>query len=363
MPFKELVFALCAFSVLFVSCTNEVPKNEVALGAYDKGALVLSQGGFGRGDASVSYISTDFSNFQNDIFSLVNPSITLGDTGQDIGLNGDFAYIVLNVSNKIEVVNRYTMLHVATINGLNNPRYIAFSNGKGFVTNWGDGSNPADDFVAVINLNSNTISTTIPVAEGPERIIENASKLYAAHYGGYGFGNTISVIDAVSNTLQRSIVVGDLPNDMQINDGFLWVSCSGNPNYASVETAGKLVKVNLTTNQVAASFAYSDATKHISNLVIEGSNAYYTLNADIYKMPLTANALPESAAFSAATQGVFGIYSFAINANHIYVGDAGNYTDLGKVYVYSLGSNSGVGLGVLEKTFTVGVIPAGFYFN
>jgi len=363
MPFKKLVLVLFAMSILFFSCTNDVPNNEVALGAYDKGVLVLSQGGFGRGDASVSYVSSDFMTFQNDIFSLTNPSMNLGDTGQDIGLNGDFAYIVLNVSNKIEVVNRYTMLHVATINGLNNPRYIAFSNGKGFVTNWGDGSNPADDFVAVINLSSNTIIRSIPVAEGPERIVENAGKLYAAHYGGFGFGNSISVIDAASSTFQATIAVGDLPNDMQIKEGFLWVSCSGMPSYASAETAGKLVKINLTTNQVVNTIGYSDVTKHLANLVIEGSNAYYTVDADVFKMPLTASTLPVSPVFSASTQGVSSIYSFAIKDNHIYVGDAGNYSDLGKVYVYSQGGNTGLNIGTLEKTLTVGVIPAGFYFN
>jgi hypothetical protein len=52
---------------------------------------------------------------------LVNPK-TLGDTGQDVGLYNDLAFVVLNYSNKIKVINRYTMAHVATIDsGLSNP--------------------------------------------------------------------------------------------------------------------------------------------------------------------------------------------------------------------------------------------------
>jgi hypothetical protein len=113
---------------------------------------------------------------------------------------------------------------------------------------------------------------------------------------------------------------------------------------------------------VAASIVYSDVRKHLSNLVIEGSNAYYTVDAAVFKMPLTATTLPVSATFSASTQGVSSIYSFAIRENHIYIGDAGNYSDSGMVYVYSLGT-SGSSIGTLEKTFTVGVIPTGFYFN
>jgi hypothetical protein len=48
--------------------------------------------------------------FSKQYFSLVNPGKTLGDTGQDIGLyNNDLAFVVLNYSNKIEVINRYTI--------------------------------------------------------------------------------------------------------------------------------------------------------------------------------------------------------------------------------------------------------------
>ncbi len=196
--------------------------------------------------------------------------------------------------------------------------------------------------------------------EGPERIIENAGKLYVAHYGGWGFGNSISVIDAATSTVTTSITVGALPNSMQIKDGSLWVSCSGYPSYAPAplaETAGELAKIDLATNQVTAELAYTDATKHISNLVIEGADAYYTVDSDVYKCSLSADSLPESSLFSTTEQGIYGIYSFAINNNHIYVGDAGNYVNNGKVHIYSLSAAT------LEKTYSVGVVPAGFYFN
>lgn len=364
MNFSKLVLITLISTLFFVSCTNDDTKQDIPLGSYDKGVLILNQGGFGHSDASVSYISSDFATAQNDIFSVVNPSITLGDTGQDVGFNNELAYIVLNGSNKIEIVNRYTLKSVGTINsGLKNPRYIAFANGKGYVTNWGDGGVATDDFVAVIDLASNKVSSTIPVIEGPEKILVNSGKLYVAHKGGYSYGNKISVIDATSNVVSTTITVGDVPENMEVKDGTLWVSCSGNPSYASapkIETAGQIVKVNLTTNTVISSIAYSDATKHLSNLVLSGSDVYYTIDSDIYKMSTTATALPTTSAFSTTAQGVYGVYSFAVHGGHIYVGDAGDYTHNGKVYVYALSSPS---IGTLEKTFSVGVIPAGFYFN
>jgi hypothetical protein len=365
MNFSKLVLITLIFSLFFVSCTNDDDVAvDVPLGSYDNGLLILNQGGFGHNDASISYVSSDFAIAQNDIFSVVNPSITLGDTGQDVGFNNDLAYIVLNASNKIEIVNRYTLKSVGTINsGLKNPRYIAFANGKGYVTNWGDPGVSTDDYVAVVDLSTKKVSSTIPVVEGPERILENSGKLYVAHKGGYSYGNKITVIDGVANTVSTTITVGDVPESIEIKDGTLWVSCAGNPSYVSaplVETAGQIVKVNLGTNKVISTIAYSDATKHISNLVLNGNDAYYTIDSDIYKMSTTATALPTTSAFSTTAQGVYGVYSFAVHGSHIYVGDAGDYQHNGKVYVYALTAPS---IGTLEKTFSVGVIPAGFYFN
>jgi hypothetical protein len=356
MKFSKLVFVALISSVFFVSCSDDDAVVEAPLGSYDNGVLILNQGGFGHGDASVSYLSEDFVTQQNNIFSIVNPSITLGDTAQDIGLYQNLAFVVLNYSNKIEVVNRYTMVHVATIStGLNNPRYIAFSNGKGFVTNWGDGGDTSDDYVAVLNLSSYAVSSTIPVAEGPERIIENDNKLYVAHTGGYGYGNKISVINGTNNTLTTTINVGDVPNSLEVNNGSLYVICGGKPSYAPTETAGSFVKINLTNNTVASTLNFPAAT-HPSNLDIVDSNVFYTVDSSIFKATLSATTLPTTALFTTIAQGVYGVYSFAVNNDKIYVGDAGDYNSNGKIYVYS-------STGMLEHNYTVGVIPAGFYFN
>jgi hypothetical protein len=356
MNFKKVVLLALVSPFFFASCSNDDATIEAPLGAYDDGVLILNQGGFGQGNASVSYLSNDFVGFQNNIFSLVNPTKILGDTGQDVGLYDDLAFVVLNNSNKIEVVNRYTMAHVATVDsGLSNPRFIAFANGKGYVTNWGDGNSTTDDYVAVLNLSNYVVSSKIPVAEGPERILEFNNTLYVAHQGGFGFGNSISVINGNSDTVAATIEVGDVPNSFEVSSGSLFVLCGGKPSYAATETAGKLVKINIANNTVSSSINFAAAT-HPANLDIERNDLYYTVDSGIFKTNVTATTLPVSALFTATAQGVYGVYSFAIGNNAIYVGDAGDYNSNGKVYVYSA-------TGMLNKEYTVGVIPAGFYFN
>ncbi|MFC4740566.1 YncE family protein [Flavobacterium ponti] len=351
---------IAAIAVFFASCSdddNQQINNDLPLGAYDNGVLILNEGNFGQDNSTISFLSNDLADFQVSAFSTVNPTKILGNTAQDIGFYDDYAFVVVNASNKIEIVNRYTLEYVATVDtGLDNPRYIAFANGKGYVTNWGDASVTTDDYVAILNVSNYTVSGTIPVVEGPERIIENNGKLYVAHKGGYGYGNTVSVISSTSNSVTNSIALGaDVPNSLQIENGSLYVICGGKPDWTADETLGKFIKINLSSETVTSSIDFT-AGNHPSNLVIDGNEVYYTVDLGIYKMNLTATSLPSTELFSTNSQGVYGVYSFAVANDKIFVGDALDYSANGKVYIYSKTGN-------LEKELTVGVTPTGFYFN
>ncbi|MGV3461045.1 MAG: YncE family protein [Flavobacterium sp.] len=358
MKITRLALSLFALSIVAASCSDDdTPVAPAPSGAYADGVLILNQGGFGHGDASVSFLTNDFE-LENNIFAGVNPDILLGDTAQDMGLVGDRAYIVLNNSHKIEVVNRYTFDHIATIeDGLDNPRYIAFANGKGFVTNWGDPADTTDDYVAVIDLASNTVTAEKAVAEGPERIIENNGKLYVAHKGGYGYGNKVTVINGTTNAVETTLPVGYVPEGLVVENGRLYVLSGGVPSWSWTlpESAGSLTIINLSDNTVASTINFS-AMAHPMNLQIEDGSVYYTEDSSVYKMSLTATAFPTTPLFTTTAQGEYGVYSFAVEDGHIFLGDAGDYNSAGKVYVHSL-------TGANEHTYTVGVVPTGFYFN
>ncbi|MBC7641008.1 MAG: hypothetical protein H7174_01510, partial [Flavobacterium sp.] len=341
-------------------------------GTYDSGVLVLNEGKFTAPNASISFISFDSNTVQNNIFSGVNPSSILGVTAQSIGINGDLAYIVLNGSNKIQIVNRFTMVNVGSITtGLNNPRYTVFANGKGYVTNWGDTGNKTDDFVAILNLSNNTVSSIISVVEGPEQIVNFNGNIYVSHKGGYGFGNSISVINTSTDAVTNTISVGDLPNTMVVNNGALWVMCEGipspyNPVTDPAETGGKLLKISLTTNSITDTFSFG-TTSHPSNLTLYNDKLYYTLGSSVFGMaltpvaPATSIALPTSSLFNT---NAISLYGFAIKTNKIYVADAKDFDSNGTVTIYSLGEISGSPiLGSKLNSHQVGVSPNGFYFN
>lgn len=369
MKFNKLFLIALFSSIFFVSCDPEedTPPFYTSKGTYDSGVLVLNEGQFGKTDASISYISFDLNTNTNNIFGLAN-NVNLGETGQSIGFYNDLAYIVVNGGDKIEVVNRYSMQKVATISsGLNSPRYITFTNGKGYVTCWGEESISSDDYVAVVNLSNNGIITSIPVVEGPEKMIDKNGTLYVSHHGGWGYGSKLSIINTASNTVSSTISVGDVPVDMEIDGNFLWVLCEGKSPYSGNETGGKLQKINLTNNGVEETFTFT-TTSHPRNLNLYNDALYYSVgDTGIYKMKLTPVAPATSISLPTSTLlNVSGakIYGLAIKNNKIYVGDSPAFDQNGRVIVYSLGEGQdSPALGTLLKTINVGIAPRGFYFN
>ncbi len=335
------------FQFLVVLLTTSISFSQ----SFENGVYVTNEGGFGAGNASVSFIS-NANVLQNNIYSLANAGATLGDTAQSMFFEGSKSYIILNGSNSIKVVNRYTLVLEATISGLLNPRYMASFGGNLFVTCWGDPFVTTDDYVAIINANTNVISSNIALPEGPENIVLNSGKLYVAQKGGYGFGNKVSVIDAATFAVLTTITVGDVPNSLVIDNGILYILCGGLPSYAPVETFGSLVKYDLATNAITSTISF--ATTHPNNLKIVGSDMYFTIKSAVHKSSLTDTTLPNTALFSVTSQGVAGIYAFNVIDDVLYVADAGDYTTAGKVYTYSTS-------GTLLNSFTVGVIPNGFY--
>jgi len=357
MRIQKLPFALMLSTILFFSCESDSNTPiDTPLGDYDNGVLILNQGNFGQNNSTISYLSNDFETFQANAFNAVNPGIQLGDTAQDLGFYEEKAYVVLNNSDKIEIFNRYTLAPIATISqGLNNPRYIAFANGKAFVTNWGDGMNPNDDYVAVFSLADNSFLQNIPVVEGPERIVAHDSKLYVAHKGGFNFNNQISVLNAASNQVQTTLQVGDVPESMVVHNQLLYVLSSGLPAWSGTETAGNLKVINLSNLTENATFTFS-TNEHPNHLKIYNNQLFYTLDAEVFATNLNFTALPTTPLIEMNPQGVYGIYGFEVHNNQIFVADAADFNSNGKIYVYNL-------TGQLLHERTVGVIPTGFYFN
>ncbi|MDT0643306.1 hypothetical protein RM553_10740 [Zunongwangia sp. F363] len=361
MKIKQLFIPALAALTFFTSCENDDDINEtpVAEGDYASGVFVLNEGVWNSGNSTVSFLDEETGTVVKNVFADENSGAALGDTGQSMGFYGDYAFIMVNVSNTLEVVDRNTFKSVATIDeGIQNPRYIAFAESRAYVTNWGDATNPDDDYVAVIDLESFTVLETISVEEGPEEILEENGNLYIALSGGYSVNNKITVIDASANEVTTTINVGISPGSMEIEDGALWVAVAGMGSYPDpeAESAGKIIKIDLGSNDIVAEFAFPNATDHPGNLDIENDMVYYTLGSSVYTFSEDATTLPEIAFVELAE--VASLYGFEVENGKIYAASANaDFTGDGDLFIYSTADGS------LLNSYEVGINPNGVYFN
>lgn len=348
MKFKNFLFTAIFASTLF-SCSNDDDNSYQPLGVYDNGAIILNEGGFGNSNASISFVSDDLEAIENNVFSSMNGQ-DLGDVAQSIGFNGAEAYIVVNNSNKIEVVDRYSFGSITMItNGLAAPRYFAVSDNTGYVTNWGDPTDATDDYVAVINLSDYSVETTIPVSEGPERIAVANGKVFISHLGGYSTNNVISVIEGENVS---EITVNDNPDEMFVENGSLYVLSQGITDWSGNgnDTAGAIQKINISTNEVEQTIEF-EVSNHPSQMVFENGKIYYSAGGEIFEMDANATTLPTNSILS----GYF--YGMAAENGLLYVTDAGNFASQGTLKIFDLGTYNEV------ASFSTGIGPNQIYFN
>lgn len=320
---------------------------------FQNGFLVTNEGPFNNGFGSVSFVSNVFSGSENNIYQGVNND-NLGNIVQSIGFNDNSAYVVANVSNRITVVDRFTFQESARIeSGLENPRYFEVSNGKGYVSNWGDPFVTTDDYVAIVDLTSNTITGTIPVGEGPERIIVDGDFIYVALRGGFGVNNQVVVIDTTTDTIVTEIAVGDVPESMRLDDnGDLWVISQGSPAFTGNETAGSVSRINTDTQEVIATFVFA-VTEHPSFINIVGDDLFYFLDSAVYQTSVTNFSIPPAPIFT--TPLLFNMFT---PDNRTLIGcDAGDFASNGALRVYDLNTTEEI------ATLEVGIIPGNVYFN
>jgi YVTN family beta-propeller protein len=356
----KLVFASCFLIAAMVSCSDNDNDYEPK-GDYENGILISGEGG-SLASGSVTYISNDFADVEHQIYSKVNSGSELGIYLQSIAFDNSRAFVVVDNKNTITVVDRYTFEELATITtGIKTPRYMVVSNGVGYVTNWGEGTYGADvddDYIAVVDLESYTVTSTIPVGTGPERIVENNGKLYVSHKGGYSNNNIITVVDIATKTTTE-IVVNDRPDEMFFNNvGNLIVLCEGvvtayNADWSPKEgTPVSITTINTSTNTVASELIFGEGL-FPSYLVEDGVNMYYNIGSKIYQLDQAATALPSTEILD--TEAIY-LYGIAVEQDNLYALDA-SFTEQSTLNVFDLSSK------VKTTTIKAPLGASKIYFN
>ncbi|WP_415328471.1 YncE family protein [Chryseobacterium sp. MMS23-Vi53] len=345
MKLTRLLTLVFAFALLFnIACTDD--NNATNDMYYGGGVLLSNEGNFGKPNADVTFVSSDLNTKQDNIFSANNGS-NLGDVLQTIGFSGENAYLLLNNSNKIQVVNRYNFKKVGEITAqLNSPRYIAFANNNIYVTN--DKYN-GDKYVSVYKASDLSFVKKITFTDNAERIVAAGNYVFVQN-ASFGFGNKISYISTSTNEVQNTITLpsGNINKMIANNQSVYAIAAGTTDSYIyQISNTGSITKTYTLTG-------ITDAT----NLEIENGKIYFTSGLKVYTMDVTATTAPTTPLFTVANSvdPYSNLYGFSVVNGRIYTSDANGFTEDSKISVYST-------TGSLLKTFTAGKGTNGAYWN
>ncbi|MGB2272975.1 MAG: YncE family protein, partial [Flavicella sp.] len=258
------------------------------------------------------------------------------------------------------VVDRITFeKKTIVMEGLKNPRYMVVEGNKGYVTNWGEGADPSDDYVAVLNLDTYAVESNISLKNGVEQIVAKDGKLYVSHKGAFSTNNIVSVVDIASSEVVE-IEVGDNPDEIFFDEaGNLNVLFEGrsiwNTTWTAIEshTEAGIAKIDTNSNTVVSSMTF-ELGAHPSLISLDNDKLYYALNGSIFSMSTSDTSLPTTALLETGS-----IYGMTVKNGQLYTLKR-EFENLSQLKVIAL---EGTDVGSVIHSSAVGAGASKIYFN
>jgi DNA-binding beta-propeller fold protein YncE len=196
--------------VLIVGCQNVVKTVDTTPTVAESGAYILCEGLWRQDNATLSRFDAGSLQVSNDFFARVNAGLRIGDTANDMVLQGDTLFIAVSTSRSIEIIRASTGVWIGRIRleGMRQePRNITLVNDStAFVSNLNDDS--------VTEFDTRTFAIRrerIAVGPAPEGIAATRKYVFVANSGYGDFraqepkAGTISVLDVATRTEVRTI--------------------------------------------------------------------------------------------------------------------------------------------------------------
>ena len=237
---------LCFCAFVLTSCREDdpiLPPDIIPVAPPENmdglvGFYLLNEGNMGSNKSTLDYFDFATGKYHRNIFADANPDVhkEMGDVGNDIGIYGSRLYAVINCSNKVEVMDKYTVRRLGQVN-IPNCRNIKFHDGFAYVTSYAgpveiDPEYKQIGYVAKVDTATLQVVAHCLVGFQPDELEIVGGKIYVANSGGYrapNYESTVSVIDIHTFTETKRIEVAINLNRLQADrHGNLWVTSGGN---------------------------------------------------------------------------------------------------------------------------------------
>ncbi|MDX9759192.1 MAG: YncE family protein [Bacteroidota bacterium] len=339
---NRIAVFILGWMLVLTACSEDNGTNPPITPTGPRGLYILNEGNFQRGNATLSFFIPDSNIVYNDVFQSVNAR-PLGDVGNSITLHDGRAYLVINNSHTIEVVDVNTHVAVRTIASPPgaSPREITFAaNGLGFI------SNLLTNSVSVYDPSTGTLLGDIAVGANPDGIAAAGNGVVVAN-SGFGTNNTVTIIDGVTRTTVATLTVGDYPTAVHaLNESVVAVLCTGgygDYNDPNDDTPGGLYIIDVPSRTVVDSLGLGG---HPTRLARDRDGYVYTIHSSgVTRIHLASKSVTRD-----FIPGNF--YNIAIDPvdRRIYLANPLDWVQAGRLEIHTLD-------GTKIQARDVGIIP------
>ncbi len=337
-----IIISLTVILIGINSCKKETTTVETE---NFKGVIVVNEGQFQKSNGSIGLFKPGNGNYF-DAFQQANGR-PLGDVVQSINLIDGKFYIIVNNSNKIEVVNQSDFKSVGTIS-VNSPRQIIkMANNKACVTQLFTNN------VSIVDLSNNTVEKIININSWSENLVLIGKKIYIGTNSNY-----IKIIHTDSMKLTDSIMVGSGINKfvkLTETTGAVFSTGATDWNTGNVTEKGRFSWFSNDSNKLSKSIELATGS-YGGSMTFNSTNDefYFTFGSGlIYTVKENGTGLAEYLNLPS------GISAYGLNFDNVnqelYILDAGDFNTSGKCYVFD---NN-----IEKRSFSTGLVPNSVFFN
>ena len=338
-----LLLSLLLLSLLLLACKSDPPEPPLPPPPPAEGQVfILNEGNFLSGNASLDRYDPDTEQLESGVFAAVNQQ-PLGDVLQSVARLEDRVYLVVNNSNRLEVMQADSLRSLGSISGLGSPRYcLPVSAEKAYLSDLFAGA------IAIVDLNQQVVMGQISLPGWTEQMVLLGEFVFVANVE----RPFVYVINSRTDQLVDSIAVGLGCSQLQRSaGGNIWVGC-GESLLDSVP--GRLFEIDPNSRQVQQIFEFPAGEKPGAMALNPAKDTLYYLNQGVYALPIASTFLPGEVLIPDNGSLFYGL-GVDPERGDIYVADAVDYVQRGWVLRHHRD-------GRLLDEFQAGIIPGGFGF-
>jgi hypothetical protein len=349
MKMKLIYFLV---TILFTACIKpDKKKNEEApiLDRNEK-IIIANEGGFGKGNAELSYINPISNEINNELYKKANNNAVLGDILQSISFKNGLAYCVLNNSGTIKILDLSNFTIKGTITNLNQPRYMSHINSNmAIVSTLSLNQTSVYNPLSIINTETFTKSSTINMYGWTEGLLSIGTSTYICNYYKgtlYQLNNaTLQIEDSVQLDYGCSEVIAS-------KNGQILVLCNG--NYSNSNSVAKVFLLDTNNLNTIKSITFNTSGYSQLTYVTEEDVLLILGENKIHKIDLITSSV--SPFITALPNETFYGFAYDVKYKKYYVCDAKDYQQRGQVIVMDKNGNR-------LSALMAGFVPSKVYFN